>query len=39
MDTTGRNQWKATVVKGNTTDKLREDYFLEIRYEIGRMHI
>ena len=37
MDNTGRNHWKATVVKVNTTDKLHEDDSLEIRYEIVKM--
>ena len=39
MDNTGRNQCKATVVKGNTNNKLHEDDSLEIRYEIGEMHM
>ena len=39
MDNTGRNQWKATVLEGNITDKIHEDDSLEIIYEIGQMHI
>ena len=34
MDNIGGNYWKPTAVKGNITDKLHEDYLLEIRYEI-----
>ena len=33
MSNTGRKQWKGTVVKGDTTNNLYEDYFLEIRHE------
>ena len=39
MDNTGINQWKYTVLKGNTTDKLHEDDSLEIRYKICKIHM
>ena len=39
MDNTGINQWKYTVLKGNTTDKLHEDDSLEIGYKLGKVHI
>ena len=39
MDNIGRNQCTATVMKGNTTDKLHEDDSLEIGYKLGKVHI
>ena len=35
----GRNEWKNTVVKVDTSDHLHEDNLLEIRYEILKMYI
>ena len=36
MTNKGRNEWKAAVLNGYTSDIMQKYYLLEIRYEIGK---